>query len=179
MDTYLLSNGKVGLAFAEAQDAPLYSKWLTNSQLRAVLGMCNINTSISSERSFIEQQADFLFTIYDIKTGTAVGVGSLFRVNQINQTCEMGIFIGESSFRKKGLGYDAANLLIKYAFESLFISNILIHIEGGNNTAISLAKKLGFTMIGKRRDCFRIGRKLMDDYLFDMTYLDFTGQRGE
>ncbi len=73
-------------------------------------------------------------------------VGSVFLkgINHINLTAEFGIFIGNDSFRGKGIGTTAVNLAVRKAFNEFGLDSVFLRVFKDNINAIQSYKKIGF-----------------------------------
>lgn len=73
-----------------------------------------------------------------------IGFMGLSKIDKNSGTCNLFILIGEDDFRGKGIGYDAMNYLINYAWKNLSLKCINLEVNKKNNQAINLYRKLGF-----------------------------------
>ena len=88
-------------------------------------------------------------------------------VDLINQTAELGIFIGEQDDRNKGYGKEAIKLILDYGFNTLNLNNIMLKVYSFNEKAIKTYKKVGFKTFGVRREC-----RYRDGLVYDTVYMD-------
>ena len=75
---------------------------------------------------------------------------------------EFGIFIGEEEWLGRGIGEEAAKLILDYGFEELGLHKIKLRVLADNKRAIASYRKAGFVEEG----CFR------DELLLDGKYCD-------
>lgn len=61
---------------------------------------------------------------------------------------EYGIFIGDETARGRGVGTEAAELMIQYGFEKLKLHRIYLRVLAGNERAIRSYEKAGFKREG-------------------------------
>jgi RimJ/RimL family protein N-acetyltransferase len=73
-------------------------------------------------------------------------------IDHLNQTAEVGIFIGNKNYWDKGYGTEALILLLDYGFKALNLHNILLKVYAYNTRAIETYEKVGFKQIGIRRE---------------------------
>lgn len=88
------------------------------------------------------------FIIVDNESKKDVGSVYLRDIDKVNQKCEYGIFIGEESCRGKGLGTDAAKLILSYAFDTLKMNRVFLRVFADNTAAINSYKHAGFEVEG-------------------------------
>ncbi len=82
----------------------------------------------------------------------AVGSVYIRDIDKENGKGEYGIFIGEESARGKGIGTQAARLMIQYGFEKLGLHRLFLRAYADNGRAIRSYEKAGFTREAYLRD---------------------------
>ena len=92
------------------------------------------------------------FIIVDTETNTDVGSVYLRDIDYFNKKCEYGIFIGEESYLGKGIGSKAAQLVLDYAFEELYLNRVFLRVFAKNIRAIKSYENAGFKYEGTFRD---------------------------
>ncbi|MFA5857297.1 MAG: GNAT family N-acetyltransferase [Candidatus Pacearchaeota archaeon] len=95
-----------------------------------------------------DQKEDYEFVIEF--QGKFIGMISLMRVDQFQETCTMGYWIGEDYWRK-GIVFEAASEIIRFGFEDLKLRRINIEAYTENIASNELIKKLGFNYEGARK----------------------------
>ena len=82
-----------------------------------------------------------------------IPVGSVYyRDIDRNNSAEYGVFIGEDSARKKGVGSETARLFTRYGIEELGLHRIYLRLLAGNDIAYRKYEKAGFKKEGVFRD---------------------------
>ena len=81
-----------------------------------------------------------------------IGNISLQNIDQRNNSAEFAILIGDTSIYGKGIGYQAAQLLIRYGFNTLKLHRIYCGTALNNIGMQKLAHKLGMKEEGQRKD---------------------------
>jgi RimJ/RimL family protein N-acetyltransferase len=94
-------------------------------------------------------------------------------LDNLNQAAEVAILIGNKDYWSKGYGSEALSLLIDYRFKALNIYNIMLSVYSFNNRAIKMYEKLGFKIIGKRREALRRGKETYDIIFMDILDKEF------
>ncbi|WDE98193.1 GNAT family protein [Lentisphaera profundi] len=82
--------------------------------------------------------------------------------DSISQTAELGILIGEKQHWGKGLGFEACQLVIDYAFNELNFRKILLSVFTNNPNATRLYEKLGFNIEGQLKEQVYIDGQYVD-----------------
>ncbi len=78
--------------------------------------------------------------------GKHIGVMNLKDIDYEEGTAEKGSLIWEQSLRGHGLGYRANLLVCDFAFNTLKLKKIIIHILSTNVASITLNTRLGFAL---------------------------------
>lgn len=73
-------------------------------------------------------------------------VGSVYirDIDKTHNKAEYGIFIGEADARGKGVGSQAAQLMVRYCFEQLKLHRLFLRVFADNKQAIRSYEKAGF-----------------------------------
>ena len=150
----------------ELSDLERLNKWKNNREVYKYLGGGYVPTSIDEQKNWMDDLISMSskarrFMIIDEK-GLAVGMIGLYDINWINKTCEVGMFIGETKDRGKGIGSNAYLELEKYSNEYLNIRKFKINVVSNNEAAFLFWKKQKFEVVG---------RLIMERYI-ESTYCD-------
>lgn len=97
--------------------------------------------------SYLANEDEMTFAIYETKQlGRVVGSLSLYDFSE--NSAEFGkILIGDVEAHGKSVGYHATVAVLKIAFVSLKLDNILLHVFSDNIPAIKVYQKAGFRVI--------------------------------
>lgn len=95
----------------------------------------------------------------DVLGGGPVGIAGLHQLNWIARSAELRILLGERSSWGHGVGTEATQLLVAYAFESLALHRVWLGVNAENVGARTTYERSGFQVEGVLRDdLFRNGR---------------------
>lgn len=88
-------------------------------------------------------------------------IGSVYfrNVDLLNNSAEYGVFIGEGSARRKGIGSEVARLFTRYGLEELGFHRISLRVLEGNDAAYRTYEKAGFKKEGVFRDMVLLDNK--------------------
>lgn len=81
-----------------------------------------------------------------------VGAVYLLAIDWVSRNCEFAIWIGDSGYKRRGVGTFAAKSALQHAFFDLNIHRIYLTVLEDNIAARSLYKKIGFVEEGIHRD---------------------------
>ncbi|MBU0635985.1 GNAT family N-acetyltransferase [Candidatus Micrarchaeota archaeon] len=114
----------------------------------------------------------YQFVIVDKKTKQLVGGMGLHHMSKINNKCEMGYLI-YNKLRKKGIGFQAGQLVLELAFRKLKLNKVSLQIDIKNKASQALARKLGFFREGRlKQEYFRNG-KYYDAFIYSIFKRDW------
>jgi RimJ/RimL family protein N-acetyltransferase len=144
---------KCYLSPIEVNDAKKYTEWLNDIELLLNLQMYNGVISLENEKEFlINLSKDHNYSIIDLEKNELIGNCGFLDIDYVNQAAETGIFIGNKNYWNKGYGTEALSLLIDYGFKALNFHNIILRVYGYNKRGIKCYERIGFKIIGKRRE---------------------------
>lgn len=97
-------------------------------------------------------------------TAEGIPVGSVYirDIDRNHNKAEYGIFIGEESARGRGVGSQAAQLMIQYCFEQLKLHRLFLRVFADNAQAIRSYEKAGFVKEAYLKDDVKIQEKYRD-----------------
>jgi RimJ/RimL family protein N-acetyltransferase len=173
---------KCFLSPCASEDGELWARWLNDLEVALPLGDEAYMTFGLERMQEEAQQAalgrDNVFTIVERQNGCAIGRCLLFALDSINRSAMIGIFIGEKSFWGQGYANEATRLLLDYSFNLLNLHSVMLGVFSFNQRAIRSYQKLGFQMIGRRREARLIGGRPYDVIFMDMLESEFRAQHG-
>ncbi|MFN8538220.1 MAG: GNAT family protein [Thermomicrobiales bacterium] len=83
--------------------------------------------------------------------GTFIGTCGLFNADDLAQTSELGIGIGDKAYWGQGYGREAVTMLVEYGFLMLNRRKIWLRVWGNNERAIRAYRACGFVEEGRLR----------------------------
>lgn len=99
---------------------------------------------------------------------TAIGLIDLFDFDPKNSRAGVGIVIQEHQNRHNGLGSEALQLVIQYAFNQLQLHQLYANIGANNESSIQLFTKFGFQKIGIKKEWNKVNHVYYDELLFQL-----------
>jgi RimJ/RimL family protein N-acetyltransferase len=165
---------KCYLSPIDIDDAEKFTEWLNNLELTNNLTLYNSIINVENEKIFLaELSKEHNYTIIENSNNELIGNCGFVDIDNLNQTAEVGIFIGNKDFWNKGLGTEALCLLLDYGFKALNLHNIQIRVYSYNKRAIKCYEKCGFKHIGKRRESLYRNGERHDIIYLDILYKEF------
>ncbi|HBT40371.1 MAG: GCN5-related N-acetyltransferase [Thermotoga sp. 50_1627] len=105
-------------------------------------------------------QRDIVFAIAMAETNQLVGTTGLHSIDWVNRCAEFGIAVTDKSYWNSGLGTQATQLTLRYAFEYLNMNRVQLRVYEYNHRAIHVYEKCGFV----REGILRKARYLKGEY---------------
>ena len=152
----------VYLRALDRSEAPVLLPWVNDQRVIRNL-LIHRPTSLAAEEAFIDSvsrsETDVVMGICERSADRLIGACGLHRIDPKNRHAMYGIFIGEAEARGKGHGTEVTALVVGYAFATLNLNRVWLHVYEDNKGAIRAYEKVGFRQEGVlRQDSYREGR---------------------
>lgn len=173
----MITGNKVCLTSLNRSSLPQLREWRNQPELRKYFREYREISDAMQENWYntrvLNNPCQVDFEIHDKESNKLIGHCSLNYISWTNRTAELGIYIGDPTYRRGGYGSDALKLLMDYAFKTINLNRVWCEVFA-NNEAIDVYRKIGFVDEGKLRqhhyedgqylDCFMLGL-LRDEWL--------------
>ena len=115
----------------------------------------------SNEQGWPEDDpCNVMFLIRDNEDDHIIGFANLDYISWHNADSYMGIGIGDKSFWGRGVGREAMEILLRYAFTEMNLHRLSLTVYEYNERAIHMYEKCGFKIEGINREVhYRDGRR--------------------
>lgn len=172
-----LVGDRIYLSPRNSEDVEKFTEWLNDFETTDYIGRSAILTTLAGEKRYLEtnDSPEAIFVIVTLEENKMIGTVSLEKINGVNRTATLGIFIGDKEFRNNGYGTEAIRLILEYGFKYLNLNNIKLDVMGFNERAINCYKKCGFKEYGRRRKSQFINGKYYDSVNMDILAEEFSG----
>ncbi|GHU26698.1 N-acetyltransferase [Spirochaetia bacterium] len=165
---------KCFLSPMDINDAEKITEWLNDLEITLNLNLYSKNVNNENEIEILKNVSkDHYYSIIDKNKNEIIGCCSFKSIDHLNQTAEIGIYIGNKNYWNKGYGSEALTLLLDYGFKALNLHNVLLNAFEYNIGAIKCYKKVGFNIIGKRREALKRERKTHNIIYMDILEKEF------
>ena len=137
----------------QERDLPQFVRWLQDRELTRWLAAIGDPPSLEEEYDWWHDKRadpDSILWAVDSLEGRLAGTVEL-RLTMRAERAEMGIAIHDRAQWNKGLGTDAARLVVDYAFEELNLNRVELTTDEENTRAIRCYEKVGFVREGLLR----------------------------
>ncbi len=155
-ETKVLEGERVLLRQAVPEDAALLAKWLNDPDTTRWL-LVTPPVSLAWVRRWLkaemEEPCSRLFMLCT-REFVPIGTVSLSQISHAHKRARVGISIFESEFRARGLGTEAMQLVLDYAFFSLDLNRVELDVFEHNVYAERSYAKCGFVREGVMREAY-------------------------
>src|SRR5689334_1273595 len=157
--------------------------WINNPDVRIGTGSEGPVSDLEHRRWYERLMQDRTQRCFIIGCGQGedsipAGLIGLKHLCSRSRTAECYLYIGAQSDRRKGLGAEATELLLRHGFEILGLNKIYLHVISTNEPALNLYRKLGFVQDGIARQHLFLGGRFVDMYQFSMLAPEFACRYG-
>lgn len=161
LENPFLIGEKIYLRPVEPDDAKFLAKGENNPVIREALFLA-LPVSLTNEQEKIEQyiklKESTVFIIVEKETNQPVGQTAFFRIDYISRAAVFYLAILDPACWSKGFGSEATQLMVDYAFKTLNLNRIQLHVCAENTPAIKIYERVGFQKEGALRQAmFRNG----------------------
>jgi RimJ/RimL family protein N-acetyltransferase len=157
-----LNGDRLYLRPFEPEDLPMSMRIANDPELRALTGGVRPMARADAEAWLAEIRRDparLWFAVVARERDRVIGETGLLRMFHEWRAADMTVILAERASWGKGLGTEAANLLIDHAFGALSLHRLAVGVMSANARAIRFWESLGFQREGIQRDgCFCGGR---------------------
>ncbi len=154
MKNPFLVGEKIYLRPLERDGAPTLLPWVNDPDVIANLIMYTPK-NLQSELEFIERayksDTEIILGIALKADDKLIGTTGLHRIDWKNRNCLFGILIGDKTEWGKGYGAETTHLMVSYAFETLGMHRVWLHVYEYNHRGIRAYEKAGFVREGVLR----------------------------
>lgn len=170
-----LVGDRIYLSPRNSEDVEIFAKWLNDFDTTDYIGRSYQIVTLNAEKEYLEDSKNdvYGFAIVTLEDDKMIGTVSLEKVNHINRTANLGIFIGDKDYRNDGYGTEAIRLILDFGFNYLNLNNIKLDVMAFNERAQKCYKKCGFKEYGRRRNCIFINGKYYDRISMDILAEEF------
>jgi RimJ/RimL family protein N-acetyltransferase len=123
-------------------------------------------------RNLLNDPNSILLTICRSEDENPIGETALFRIDWIGRMAIFYVGIADKINWSKGYGSETTSLMVDYAFKTLNLNRIQLHVAVENDTAVKVYKKTGFKIEGTLREAMYHAGKYCDFYVMGILKTD-------
>lgn len=177
----VLSWEKVSLIVPEKEDTKIWYAWVNDIETQSYLGsMYGEIITLEDEEEYYESirkdTSTKLFCIYTEEFKKVIWNISLMWVDYKNRKAELWIAIFDKESQNKWYGTESIKLMLKYAFEVLWLNKVNLRFVEFNKRAQAVYVKIWFKQVWRLKKEIFINWKLHDYILMEIFAKDFLKQ---
>jgi RimJ/RimL family protein N-acetyltransferase len=180
--TIFMDGRRIYLRPIEMRDLERFYRWFNDPRLRKFL-LLPFPITRMGEKEFIERVTklkDGVVLSMIVKKGDRlIGNVSLFKINLVSRSAELGIAIADLTMVRKGYGTEAMALVLDYAFRTLNLHRVELNVHDFNNWAKKAYRLLGFVEEGSKREAFFWDGRYHDEILMSVLKDEWKRTKGE
>ncbi len=162
---------KVYLRAVEKNDAEIIALSENHPEPRQTLYFA-LPTSIEHHQARLKEHKDdpkeIVFTIVDKENDRILGITALFRIDWVSRMAIFYIAIAEKENWSKGFGKETTRLMVDYAFETLNLNRIQLHVSSENKAGLKAYQRAGFQIEGTLRQAMYHDNHYSDFYVMSI-----------
>jgi RimJ/RimL family protein N-acetyltransferase len=151
----------------EPADVELVHRWFSDARVLLLMGELprSLASRQRSAEASVESQGDdhFSFVICRLADSEPVGRTDVFEIDRHNGSAAFGITIGDPALWGQGLGTDAINVVVDFAFGQLRLERLWLGTDANNTRAQTAYAKAGFTVEGRLRHAYYQDGEFVDE----------------
>lgn len=155
MDTEFLNGEKIFLRAYQENDEVMFARIENHPATRKTLYYA-FPTSVGQQKEKILKNLNdpntVIFTICRNGDGVAIGQTAFFRIDWVGRMTVFYIGIADQENWSKGYGSEATELMVEYAFQTLNLNRVQLHVAVENPGAIKVYQRVGFQIEGTLRE---------------------------
>lgn len=170
-----LIGNKCYLSPISFDDLEKYTEWVNDMETGLYVLFSSNVFDLNKEREtldYLTKHNDIL-AIVDNESNKPVGICGLHNRNEVHRSAVLGITIGEKSYWGHGIGTEATNLLLDFAFNVLNLNSVFLEVIDYNKRAIKCYEKCGFKYVGKKRKSIYFSGIYHDLLIYDIIASEF------
>ncbi len=164
---------------ASEEEIEKFTEWMNDFQVTDYTGRTSQIMTYENEKEYLENAGKNTdkrtFNIVSLEDDKLVGAVGLEKINWIERSAVLGIFIGDNDFRSNGYGTEAIKLLLEYGFRYINLHSIRLDLLSVNERAHKCYLKCGFKDTGASREQIFLNGKYYDELHMDILESEFEG----
>ncbi len=119
-------------------------------------------------KKWMDDPHTVVFTIATINPDQPIGLTAFARIDWTGRMATFYIAIAQEKNWSKGYGTEATQLMTDYAFNTLNLHRIQLHVSVDNPRAVKTYQKVGFQIEGKLREAMYFDGRYHDFFLMSL-----------
>jgi RimJ/RimL family protein N-acetyltransferase len=154
--------------------------WINDPLTRHLIGGPAYQMSLASREDFVRPRLTpsfdgvyLMIEVIDTPEPVVIGAIELRKITPEHRSAEVGILVGDPTYRGRGYGTDAMRALCRFAFEEMDLRRIYLGVMEFNARAIRSYEQVGFVVEGRLRQDTYLGGHYYDSFIMGLLREDF------
>ncbi len=157
LSTPLFTGARIRLTSPRPEDAHTWARWYEDSEFARLFDSSAAYPRSASAVSGLldgmnRDRTSFQFAIRPLDSEDMIGHIEIDGIQWNNRVGWVAIAIGDARYQGQGYGYEAMQLLLRFAFRELNLHRLQLTVFSYNTRAIHLYEKIGFKREGVYRE---------------------------
>jgi len=161
------------LAETDIQNTTIWMNDPTISDIMGYLPVFTLNNQLEWFRKIESNKTRYIFAICNNSDNKHIGNVGLGNIDYINRHCTFNIFIYSKENRAKGIGTEATELALEFAFDKLNMNKVCLRTSERFVGAIELYQKIGFVKEGVMRQHYYSNGEYEDKIMYSILRSEF------
>ena len=166
----------------EPDDYKVTIKWRKDEGISQMVGGPKYFVSEAKEKVWMEKvvydNTNVRLGICQKEDDKLIGMVVCTDIDQLNQSCQIHIFIGDRTAWGKGIAVQAQLLMLEYMFNERNIHRVVAYVLETNKQSIRMFEKCGYIREGCIRDSVYKGGKFQNQIILSILKRDFMKMNG-
>lgn len=181
LERAFMNGNKIYLRAAEPTDAALFAACNNDPQVRHTF-FTHTPTNQHLQKARIEglygAGCDYIpFVIVRKDTDVAVGTTALHRVDLVSGAAVFGICVADPDCWGMGIGSEATNMMLEYAFDVLNLHRVMLNVWVGNTRGFAAYQRAGFELEGTQREAMKHNGEWCDFHMMGILEREWRARR--
>ena len=166
-----LKGETISIRALEPSDADILYRWENNQSLWEVsctqtpFSKFVLEDFVNTTHQDIYTNKQLRLMICKTTTKETVGIIDLFDFEPQHARCGLGIYVHDN-FRGNGFALECITLIALYAFKTLHLKQIYVHVNQSNSASLALFEKAGFEKSGLKKAWHKKAIDVYEDVWF-------------
>lgn len=167
----MLIGSNVYLRVLEKTDIQTTQKWINDPSISDIMGylpVLSLENQINWYDNLKNDNTRYIFAICRLSNNEHIGNVGLGKINYISRHSMLNIFIANNLNRSKGLGTEATNLILQFAFNRLNMNKVYLQTSERFIEANKMYQRIGFKKEGVLREHYYSNGNYEDKVIYSI-----------
>ena len=165
---------KIRLRALEPEDLELLYEWENNESYWIIsntvtpFSKYTLKRYLKNSHKTIYETGQLRLMIDIVAEKITIGTIDLFDFDPFHKRAGIGILIADEKYRRQGYASMSVKCLTNYCFSTLQLHQVYCNILATNTESIDMFSRLGFVLIGVKKEWIKGPGKYIDEHMFQL-----------